>query len=539
MATRKFKTYCRIIDYVDSVDPELSELIRGTCADLALGSTKGKPGITFLMPQDKTFRKKLSDLAYSEKVEDANKASDMLNALIFRDLFKSPSDWMSKKDDIPNSLFPSQHVEIDSATGTEIVFKSGARATLDTNFKDASRRSNLAVWKLVSGEIPVTTDQPAKLKYARANRKGGKTGGYEVASAASQGERFKMALAVENAYVLHELQRRSGQSLNASRKDIYLEYTLSLVNYILNVRKDTATLYEKILPLISFDKIDFYLLVEPHKFGGEYLLDDTLIREWWLQRNATRCDYKSVCADIERLLTSGSGSLVYSGRAQLLDKIAEVRDGISQKIISRPRGSVDVIESSYAELEKNNTIGGLGPVYPSGLAAMYAAEPGLKMLQDELRYITYGAFKQLECDPAFDTGRFNEIVNMIGECLYTATPDERARQQKLLNKNSIKYQISPNEKIDEIRVFLYSTMFMYVPMTEAEATNLKQKHSIKRPDPKNIVVFNIAKDLYIQHVRLLQSDPSGSAGILDALKSLNMDTLDPALRDELKRKLGM
>lgn len=539
MATRKFKTYCRIIDYVDAVDTELAELIRGTCADLSLGSTKGKPGITFLMPQDKTFRKKLADLAYSDKVDDANKASDMINALIFRDIFKSPSDWMAKKDDIPNSLFPSQHVELDSVTGKEIVFKSGARAVLDDTFKDSSRKSNLAVWKLMSGEIPVTSDKPSKLKYAKMNR-GGKTGGYDVTAQMSQSERHKIALAVENAYVFNQLQYENSKtgSYEPAAKDVYNEYTLSLINYIINVRKDDATMHEKVLPLISLDKIDFYLLVEPHKFGGTYLLDDGLIHEWWVQRDQHRWDPASVVKQIEQLLNSGTGALVYTDRKKITDKLANIRGAINQVALGKSRNCVDEIAKYYDQLEQNNTIDGVGPVFPAALASYYSSEPGLKMMQDELRYLAYGAFKNIEREPVFDQGRFHELVNMIGECLFSATAADRANQHKLLNKNSIRYLISPTEKIEEIRTFVYSTMFMYVPLTENEAKDLKQKNRITRPDPQNIVVWNISADLYNRHARLAVGSMS-DLNVIEMLKNLNFDTLDKALKQELMRKLTL
>lgn len=532
MASKQFKTYCRIIDYVDAVDPELSKIIRGLCVDMSLGSLKGKPGITFLMPQDKAFRAKLEKLAYSDKIEDSNKANDMLNALIFRDVFKSPSDWMAKKDDIPNSLLPSQHVEIESTTANGVIFKSGAKAVIDTDFKDASRRGNLAVWKLESGEIPVTTDKPSSFKYAKSGK--AKTGGYNPGNLASQSERFNIAIAVENAYALCQLQQDTGAS-GHKRRDVYLEHTMSLVNYILHVRNDKALLLDKVLPLVSLDKIDFYLLVEPHRASGNYILDDMLIHEWWVNRHNHPCSIAKVVQELEELLDAGDQALIYSNRAQVFEKIAEVRDKLSKYVDARPRGIVDEISKAYDELNNNNTINGLGPIYPQGLAAYYASEPGLKMLHDELRYLTYGAFKQFESH-RFDIGAFNELVNMIGECLYAGTADERARSQKLLNKTSIKYLISPTEKVQEIKIFLYSTMFMYVPMTSADANNLKQKNSVSRPDPNNIVIFNIAKDLYTQHKRIIDDTDASNLDIVAALRTLNVDSLDPVLRDELKKK---
>ncbi len=73
-------------------------------------------------------------------------------------------------------------------------------------------------------------------------------------------------------------------------------------------------------------------------------------------------------------------------------------------------------------------------------------------------------------------------------------------------------------------------------MTHEEAKNLKYKHSVHRPNPSNIVVFNIAKNLYTSHHRLLAS-PHG-ADIAQALRSLDVEKLDPALKAELKKKFA-
>ncbi len=344
MAAKQFNTYCRIIDYVERANPDLAAIIRGLCADMVMGSTKGKPGVTFLMPQDKAFIAKLEKLAYSEKPDEATRAGDMLNALIIRDVFKSPSEWKSREE-VANSLMPPQIVEVESTTATEVTFKSGAKATIDKNFADASRKQNLAVWKLTSGEIPVTTDKPAKnLRMARPK---GKVGGYDPGNLQSQSMRFKIALAIENAYVLDRLQRETGE-MNVAQ-DIYLNNVLSLINYVLNVRRDTSLLYDKIFPLLSLDKIDFYFLVEPHKPSGPYLLDDSIIADWWAQRNlaTNRFSGKEVLATVEKLIAEGKNNhnaLIYTDSAKLLQAIDGIRQRIGQVVVAKPRTWVDAIE---------------------------------------------------------------------------------------------------------------------------------------------------------------------------------------------------
>jgi hypothetical protein len=527
MAGKQLKTYCRILDYVEAADPEMAEIIHASCVESSLTNMKNKPGITFLIPQDKALRTKLSNLIYSDKIEESTKVCDILNAHIIRDVFKSPAEWKSRE--VANSIYPPQIVEVESASAKEIVFKSGAKAVLDPNFKDSSQRQNLAVW-LLTGELPVTKDKPAQ----KHNKPRAKTGGYDPGRLQTQSERFKIGLAVENAYALCRLQC---DSLNTKQhRDVYLEHSMSLINYIMNVRNDTALMHEKVLPLISLDKLDFYLLVEPHNATGSYLLDDNLIHEWWFDRQNHPCDCGAVLTRIEQLLASGTGALVYTNRALIAEKIADLRQQFNEQIDARPRSAVEEIAKIYEEFEDNNSINGTGPILPAELARYYSNNKGLKMMQDELRFITYGMFKRLESE-AFDIGAFHMLVNMIGECLHAKTPEARASCHKLLNKNTMRYHISAISYVQEIKIFVFSTMFLYTPMTRMEAQNLKFKHSVTRPDPSRMVVYNIAKDLYARHHRLVSTDQVPK-DLIAALRSLDTESIDPALRDELKKKFA-
>ncbi len=530
MSNKQFKTYCRIIDYVEQANPDLASLIRGLCADMIMSSLKGKPGITFLMPQDKALISKLEKLAYSEKPEEATKAGDMLNAMIIRDVFKTPAEWKSRE--VPNALMPPQVVEVESTSAKEVVFKSGARAVLDENFRDASRRQNLAVWKLVSGEIPVTTDKPAQSRFTKPPK--GKLGGYNPTPSHAQGDRFKIAIAVENAYALHRLQCDSG-AVHQPR-DVYLDNVLSLINYILSSGNE-ALVVERVLPLLSLDKIDFYFLIEPHKPSPPYLLDDSIIHDWWEKRNSQPFSGKAVLAHIERLLSgTSSTALIYSNKQHLIDSIESIRSSLNNYINAKPRLCIDEIEKYYNTLDTSNTIGGHGPVFPEALANYYRSEPGLKFIQDELRFLTYDCFKRLETE-GFQRGDFHELTNMIGECLYAANSAGREQAHKLLNKNTIKYLIAPSENIHEVRVFVSSTAFLYTPLLSC-SLSLAVKNSTARPTPSRMVLFNISKDLYVQHQRLLDMPVPNTPDIASLLKTLNVNTLDPELKAELLRKLS-
>lgn len=544
MASKKFKTWCRITDYVESVDPELAEILRGTCVDLSLNSLRGKAGITFLMPQDKALRKKIADLAYSDKAEDASKACDMLNAMIFRDVFKTPSDWMNKRDDIPNSLLPPQHVEIENATGKEVIFKSGAKAVLDERFKDSSKKGQLAVWLLVSGEIPVTTDKPAKLKYQNKGVKSkGKTGSYEVSSAHADNLRFKIAVAVENMYMMDHVQHNMGRNIIGGGKDystcprnLYLEHTMSLVNFIMNVREDMDLLCNKVLPLISFQNIDFYFLLEPHKEGppDSYLIPDAIIQDWWTNKPAFNLpeviDQVGKCIE-----TTQNGAAIYKDKNALLLAIDAERQKLNQVLESRPRNIVEAISKVYDELCEHNKIGSVSNVFPEPLAAYYHSEPGLKILQDELRYLTYLRFERLESAPDFDRYDFEQIINAIAEGMHSLTADERKHNLKLLNENSLRFLIQPVEKIQEIKVFVNSTHFLHVPLSPNDIQNYPVKNVIINPNPAELSgIWNIDAAMLSKHKRLAtDSDKPAMSTILAALKAISAGKLSESDKAEL------
>jgi len=518
MAPSKFKTFCRIIDYVEAVDSELADILKGTCTVGSLG-TKGKAGVTFLMPVDAATKKKLADLAYSDKPENIQKANDMLNAMIIKEAIKTPQQWLPASKDIPNSLYPSQICQVESVDGPVVKFAGGATAVL-SDFKDASRDGNLSVWKL-TGALPVTTDKPSKVKYVK--KRDVKKGGYDVTAEMSRNVRFKIGLAVENAYMLH---KQSGEP-----RDCFLEHTCSLLHYVINVAKDVTLFHERIAPMMSFDKIDFYLFVEPHKFGGEYLIPDEVISAWYENRHKNTCDPKSVMAQAFALAANGNCAC-FNDTANVLAAIQQAREELMGRIESSPRAVVDAIDVHYKQLENNNEIGDVSGVYPNGLATYYRQNPGLKMAHDEARYVSHCLFSQLERGQ-FDQGQFNEIVNFIGELLFAADSETRSKQHKLLNKDTIKIMIFPIEKVSEIKQFINSTCFLHIALGAGSQPG--SKSSTTRPEMDKNVIFNIAGAVYARHERLLSNN---SESVARLLLSMDKSQLPPNLREELAKKFN-
>lgn len=541
--SKKFKTYCRILNFVEQHDPELAELLKGTCVDLTLNSFRNKAGITFLMPKEPALRKKISDLAYSDNVDDASKAADMLNAMIFRDVYKTGHDWANNKNNLPNSLLPSQHVPYKSSTADTVEFASGAKARVDTRFKDSSKRKNMAVWILESGEIPVTTDKPATfVPFGKRGKdgkgKGGKVGGYDVSDGMASNLRFQIAVAVENIYMADHVKEDDVifggcEHKTGEVRDIFLETTMSLVSFIIE-KGNTRCLYGKVLPLISFQKIDFYNLLEPHVENPQ-LIDEGIIRDWWTSR--TPVNVAKVIEQVHQLMvnipTDYRAAKIYSDPIAVITAVNDTRMQILEKTEGSARSIATSIGEVYKELSGSNRIGDLNDIYPSDLSNIYLANPCLKQIQDELRYLTYLMFAKLEGDTIFDRNRYTTIINMIAEVTHTAATDKE-RALKLTNPTTLKYLIQPSDRINEIKTFVCSTHFLYAPIPEDICKNYPFKDVIRQPAPgDDSAIWNIDRGMLSQHKRLATAGNKDVVELIKKLKSMNINALDQETQAEL------
>ncbi|QJX72106.1 polyprotein [Faustovirus] len=556
--SKKLRAFCNILDYLDEAEPEVAQLFRLTCMSGALSNLKGKPGLTLLLPSDAETRKKIAKLANSDNPTEAMSANNILSAHVLKDVFKSPSDFANKRDDVPNLL--NQHVEIDSINGDEVKFKSGAVAKLDKRFIDSSRGSRLAVWSL-KGEINVTSDKPAKLKYMK--KKPGKEGG-NGSNPATNKLRRAIISAIENAYYLDatnaspRVDKVGGDDLTgellamdilpeytydilkpapiSAIRDAFLEYTLSLVNFVVNVRKDKKLFFDVIAPVLSLQKADIYNLLEPYK-NDDHLIPDALVEDWWKTRPVF--DFLSVANQIPDLLNEGSkfsSAALYKSRMDILGEIDRIRVEITDATQSNPRAIVDKIIEVYRELAENNRIGTIGNVFPDALAEHYRRNPLLKLLQDEMRYCGYLGFISLEGEP-FDAAKYDELLNAF-EAYAGAinTPEDAASSARLLNSKVIRYAIAPTERYIEVNIFLHSTHFMYVPLTVDEMMKFPYKNIITKPNPDKLRIFNIEKAGYLARTKLFNAAgaTASSSDLVENIKVLlgvNPANVDPALKD--------
>lgn len=437
-AKREQRAFCRIEDYLDAKYPKVAELIRATCVDMTLRSTRGKGGITLLLPIDKAFLEKVEAKVYSDDPREASSACDMLNAVILRDCYK---DGKSMKDaaasgGLANSLFPAQAVEVKSATATKVEFASGATAELDKGFIDSSPKGNLAVW-LLSGSLPVTKDKPANLL---PRRKGPmmKTGSYQDEEQ-SQKLRYLISVNVENHY--------AGNRLMNSKDDPYCKMVSSLMDFICT---ENHELFAELAPLIHHSIMDFYVLVEPHRKTG-FRIDEDTIQRWW-KDGKKDVDCLKVWAKIDAVLKEKSGAI-----SALKEFARKQRSELSG---SAGRSIADSVVQVYQKAEK--------------LAEAISPKIGnhIQMIvEDTLRYYTW----VMCCDPRFDIGRYNNMLQVIGDAMYSLNADKEKFVSPILNRAQILYHIDPREPIGQCMAFVNSSAFLSVPFTSSECKGMSSK----------------------------------------------------------------
>lgn len=518
--------YSDIIDYVSKTDAEIYEIIETACAKFLLSQTKGKAGITFLMPHKNNtlFRTMLMKLASSIDIDDHKTLHDHIAAMTLQSAYKSLDDW--KKSPI-NSLNPPQILYVSNVSNNKVSLQCGASLVLNTDF---SCKKSMCIWYVESGIIPVTTDKSAPMV-------GNKIGAYDE-KYDDMSLRNKICIAIENKYALQRISK--GLNDNKNDLDVFIHATLSIVNFVVNVKKDLITFREKLIPLISLNAVDIYFIIEPHRVTGDFLLPDSIISEWWKQNNIySGFDPKNIIDLIQtELCSQNCKCALYTDRCKLLEEIHKVRKESLQSIRSSPRSIVDHIEKCYKELESNNTIGSITNALPPSLFEHYKNNLGLKLLQDQLRFYVYMELSILE-KSIFDIQIFNDLLNYIGECLRAQTETERSKSLRVLDKNALKYMIATDEYIQNINIFINSTMFLFVPVTYDEAKSIKQKYSTGVPSINTTSMLNTNVGQYDKHLRVVNLQSSQlNEDLLKMLANLDLSKVDNQMRELILSKLN-
>ena len=318
MPAKKVKKFCRLAKFLEQSDKDLYQAFDDLCL-LGLFRVRGR-GLTFLYPADKAYRKKIIDHAYSNNPE---KAVEMVKCLVLLDFLPSPSDFNSKKDDIPNSHH--KKLEVESADAKEVKLKSGHKLVVDKTYIPLRSGEPIAVYQLTGkGELP-TTGTSSAMKYNNESS-GNKRGGYSHDGGGSldnfsfnKSDVIKLTKCVENYYA-------SGNS-----DDIRCIYrcVLSLIyGYAITDACDKNTRYDIYRRICASPRASFYSILAPWSLEKNYNIDN-LITSSGLNELVT-CSQ----ANISDILTKCiSGNLYDINLDNLIDK-CRVENSISSDSVT-------------------------------------------------------------------------------------------------------------------------------------------------------------------------------------------------------------
>lgn len=498
-----------ILDFIDEYQPELRDVIDTLYqADLY---QKRPRGMTLLVPYDQKTVDKLCDCAYSGDPALTQQAVDMLCSMLLIDCFKTPADFMHKKDDIPNSL--RQKLEIESIKGTTIIFKCGAKIIPDKRFMDDSEEKNLAVWRITEGEIPLDLPK-ASLKYLNKKKSTPETENTVCRSSL----RLNLTRTVEGQYITTMLNRSQynrsppkyvdvdspsgvvngtpyGQHV-IPQYDPFFDNVMSFLSWIFRQEHYHELVVTRIIPMLSFDKTDFFILFEPYKTTGEYLIRDSIIKEWQrVQKPPNRTEVINIIESILTLKLVGginpklhpmvksliahareTGALMYSNQQGALTSINEKRNMLLDSRIS-PARYVDAIKKSYVEIFKDNII-------PENLKLFYG-KPENKLAEDEFRFVVFQRFHALERAFDFDRREFETLLSLIN----TYTNRSTYRFILLVNPAQIG---TPQEKIAQMKIFIKSSTYFHIALAGDTLKNYPHEYIVTKPTPtQSFGIFNI------------------------------------------------
>lgn len=447
---------CRIYQWIEDQDPKFAEAITDLCLEGALSPTGNNPGVTFLYPKDDAYREEIINKTYTKQADEAER---MIEALILPDVFINATDFKSKP--VGNRM--RRQYEFETIEGKKVKI-AGMELEAATGFEPLKKREGrISVWVITKGR-PKEGKEYTPPKRQRSEHKGGAYYG----GAPAPSSRASMAIEVETAYdaCMREDKCR--------RHNPYLAKVVSLLNYL---KANHQEVFNTVLPMIDLDPgVTFYLLLEPFKTRGEYLIQDAILfgSSAWNGGEV----YTNAVEEFKKFFAAQEGTaLCCTDRAGLMSKIDSIRQQCT-KMSQAPA----VVTQAYEELATRNTIGGVGPVYPESTKA--ALQNGKKLWQDEFRFIVANKF----CDirrQIYEMDGAAAFRKLVSDLRSTWPGNDYKGELHICCEANIQKNVAFRAEYQQIAKFMNSTDFLYLPVA-AELVG-PERGSL---DPDDLEVFN-------------------------------------------------
>lgn len=473
--------YCSIARYLQRTDIDLYDIFQDLCV---AGKLQATSRTTLLLPVGK-LRDQLIKETYEGNIDTA---TIMANSLIIQrldlstpDAWKSATKIMNGNRQFYSAKIVNNKISID---GVE----------LKQHKKFVPRDSTLSIWEIDS--IPKASDESQK------------SGSYDPSDNLAKSFRYKLGLYVENKYAQKKKEMLTAHKVGSylsfdameNCKCVYLQKSISILYYLHEKHPDLF--FSKALPVISFQPIDFYILVEPHtEPGSNFLLPEDVLLDWYknIPQVSTKDAYKKLLEVLSNPPEEYRKYGCYKEHIVVASQANSIRHNIADL---QPSVAVKEIYKVYDQLDEHNIIGDLDNVYPPELHEYYKSNPGLKMVHDELRYTTTLRFDRILNSLSADLTDYKNLINYIAETLHANTKDVRRAQLILLNPITLTAMNAQFGK--DFNIFLRSTYFLYMPVKLEDIKNYPI-HLAKgeKPDNGDDYIWNIDAAKLSQHERII------------------------------------
>lgn len=384
--------------------------------------------ITFLLPDSK-LQARIEKLAESDKAEEA---TDVLSALILKDLFKSAADFEKKKDDIPNML--GETLQVEKTAGGKVEVAGKGTLTLDEKFRPFDRqgsapRGNMAVWKL-DGEVKLGTPR-ATYKYQSASKPGVNPSRAAASPAPEPDVEGGEEELYQHARKIVSAQLEAIEAAAKSESKIKCEFSRSVACILADWCEDQADPAKlralKIARSLMTQNqyINFLVLfTAPNLFPSELVL---------------KCvDSPHEPKDIGKFMAefTTSGDISGDGCVLTADGIADLQ-GARETIIEHISGAgiaraPALMAERYRELESENKLGDMTGVYPKDLASIFSSNHGYKLMLDDAYCWIYHQVQEMhEDEPETCAAHLKSFIDAFA-MLYPTGLQPGSRECKVL-----------------------------------------------------------------------------------------------------------
>lgn len=506
------RLYCSIIDYIQRTDPELADAINSLCLASMLGPGAGMVGVTFLLP-DKATRDKIVAAAEGGPTEQ-EMALKLIKAHIVPDLLKSGADWKSPKvvgsrlgvKFVVKSV-SGDTVVIDGADGAAVTIqpeRGFAALSLGSADGEDARERYLAVWKCDGGHPPTSGEHYDPPRRQRGARGGNSVFGTYGSVCGGSADRVTRQYVADKA-VRHFVLKMRGDNCCKSGMP-YLEYLLGLLKFL---QISDPERYAAVLPLLGFEPIaSFFILLQPYKRSGPYLVSDEAIAEW-----GGVSAYHDAVAEYTALLNES----VHHNATQEVARLRNGTDGpcvVVTRAVDQLRGRMATDASKltlqsalldrYKELHSSNAVGGQGPVLPD--ATRQITTPEQLLHNDIVRLLCAGAVLQGGCaygrpGNVFDDEAFDALILTL-KCVYPGNDHLREVQQWIARMMT---DVAPTLEFGWILRFLQSTAFLHVLASDNQLRPAGQVFNAVR----GVIDLDAEALVLLRGVSCTRTDPQG------------------------------